>query len=185
MIKTNSLNLWIIFVFIIFAYNFANKWGKIHLIISFFNCLSHGWMVVAFSDFAHSFWEKFGLFELFQKVFAWHKFGFFLWYCQDVFSDDVFFWWFSFWDWLGFAWFVLFWVACVLDWFGVGFVIFSLLPWVDGEVEFLSEVLKGFMFEEVKLILHGVLLILVGIFHFLNEFLPDVDLFLVFCDNFE
>jgi hypothetical protein len=41
------------------------------------------------------------------------------------------------------------------------------------------------MFEEVKLILHGVLLILVGIFHFLNEFLPDVDLLLVFCDNFE
>ncbi len=66
----------------------------------------------------------------------------------------------------------------------MGCVVFSLLPGVDGEVEFLSEVLEGFMFEEVKLIFHGVLLILVGIFHFLNEFLPDVDLLLVFCDNF-
>ncbi len=66
----------------------------------------------------------------------------------------------------------------------MGCVVFSLLPGVDGEVEFLSEVLEGFMFEEVKLIFHGVLLVLVGIFHFLNEFLPDVDLLLVFCDNF-
>lgn len=174
---------WIFELFLLklfFVFYVSNKWGKIHLIISFFNSLSHGWMVVAFSDFAHSFWEKFGLFELFQKVFAWHEFVFFLWYCQDVFSDDVCFWRFSFWDWLGFSWFVWFWVAWVLfwvawvlfrvgwflDWFGVGCVVFSLLPGVDGKVEFLSEVLKGFMFEEVKLIFHWVLLVLVGIFHF-------------------
>ena len=36
----------------------------------------------------------------------------------------------------------------------MGCVVFSLLPGVDGEVEFLSEVLEGFTFEEVKLIFH-------------------------------
>jgi hypothetical protein len=144
---------------------------------------SHGWMVVAFSDFAHSVWQQFGLFELFQKVFAWHQFVFFLWYCQDVFSYYVFFWRFSLRDWFRFPWFVLFWAGWVLSWFGTGFVVFCLLPGVDGEVEFLCEVFESFLFEEVEFIFHWVLLVLVGFFHFLYELLPDLDLLFIFLNN--